>query len=454
MAQAVDFARTGLPADPIEDFFENGAIGLHLLDADGVVLRANRADMRLLGYPPDEFIGRPISDFHVDPTAVEDMFARLMRGEALDRYRAQLRAKDGSIKHVLVSSSVCRDEAGRFRNTRCFTVDITERVAAEAALQEAQQRLAATYENALAVIAEVDRGGQFVRVNAQFESLTGYPRDALLGLTLFDLTHPDDAPAEQAEYTAQVRGEIDRYGTEKRIVRADGRTLWVQVMSSSVRDPGGEFLYGVRVVHDVTDRRLAEERTRLLLNELNHRVKNALATAQSLATQTARHATDVPDFMARFEGRLVALSKAHDHLTRRNWENASLAGIVEAELELHGGAARGLIATGPDVALPARTALSLSMAFHELATNAVKYGALSTPSGRIEVSWTLERDPNLRPVVVRLAWVEIGGPVPSPGAGGFGSRFLKAMARETGGEAELVFDPAGVCWRHAFPIES
>ncbi|MEA2998916.1 MAG: hypothetical protein QOK17_749 [Sphingomonadales bacterium] len=166
----------------LEDFFENGTVGLHLVGSDGTILKANRADFEPLGYTADEYIGRPITEFHADEGVIQDILARLAQGEKLDKYRARLRAKDGSLRHVEISSSVCFRE-GEFANTRCFTVDVTEKVRAEEALREAQERLAATYESVLAGIAEVDSSGRFVRVNEAFCAITGFSRDELLSRT-------------------------------------------------------------------------------------------------------------------------------------------------------------------------------------------------------------------------------------------------------------------------------
>ncbi len=437
----------------LEDFFENGAIGLHLVGPDGVILRTNKAELALLGYAPEEYVGRNIADFHADPETIADILRRLSRGETLDRYPARLKAKDGSIRHVQISSSVCFDESGRFRNTRCFTVDVTDRLQAERELQEAQQRLAATYEHAIVGISEADAGGRYLRTNEGLSRITGYSKDELLQTTFLAITHPDDIDADRELYARQVKGELERYSLEKRYVRADGSVIWVHVMSSTVHDGEGRFLYAVRVVHDVTERKVAEDRQRVLINELNHRVKNTLTTVQSFARQTARRASGVDDFMRHFEGRLMALSKAHDRLTRRNWEDASLVEIVREELALHGGAERGLVADGPDVALTPNAALALSMAFHELGTNAVKYGALSVPSGRVAIVWTVARDNHGRPHRVDLQWAESGGPqVVTPGRRGFGSRLLQAMAAEVGGKARLAFAPNGLRWKISFQV--
>jgi PAS domain S-box-containing protein len=128
------------PEEPsLEDFFENGALALHIVGPDGAILRANRAELEMLGYSADEYVGRNIGDFHADEASIADILTRLTCGETLDKHPARLRAKDGSIRHVLISSSVCFDSQGRFLNTRCFTIDVTE----QRRLEEARDLLVA-----------------------------------------------------------------------------------------------------------------------------------------------------------------------------------------------------------------------------------------------------------------------------------------------------------------------
>ncbi|HYE28650.1 MAG TPA: PAS domain S-box protein [Allosphingosinicella sp.] len=435
----------------LDDFFENGTIGLHLVGRDGTILRANRADFEPLGYSADEYIGQPITRFHADPDTIEDILRRLSAGEKLDKYPARLRAKDGSIRHVHISSSVCFRE-GEFVNTRCFTVDVTDKVKAEEALRDAQERLATTFETALAGIAEVDSEGRFLRVNEAFSRITGYGRDELLELDIFRITHPDDEPKERRHFARQVAGDAGQYLDEKRCVTKDGRLIWVEVLSATVPNGEGGFGYGVRTIVDVTERKLAEEQKKLLLDELNHRVKNTLATVQALAAHTARNATSAEDFRRRFEPRLLALSAAHDRLTQNDWRGCSLVDIVTGELSAHGAEAPRLSARGRDLILPPRACLSLSMALHELATNAAKYGALSVPDGRIDVRWSVADDPS-RPETLNLEWAESGGPpVAEPDSEGFGSRLLRVTAAELGGEMETAFAPAGFRWKLSMPL--
>jgi PAS domain S-box-containing protein len=434
----------------LEDFFENGTVGLHLVGSDGIILKANRADFEPLGYTADEYVGRSITEFHADSHVIEDILTRLTGGERLDKYRARLRARDGSLRHVEISSSVCfRD--GEFVNTRCFTVDVTAKVQAEEALREAKERLAATYESVLAGIAEVDAQGRFLRVNEAFCTISGYSRDALLEKSIADITHPDDREREAEKLAAQVKGEVDHYESEKRYVRADGAVIWVAVTSSTVSDAAGGFAYGVRMVQDITERVDGDRQKKLLLNELNHRVKNTLSTVQALVTQTARSCTTAAEFRSRFEPRLLALSAAHDRLTRNEWLGVRLEEIVEEELGVHRTDDRSLTAEGPSLVLPPKTSLSLSLALHELATNAAKYGSLSVPGGAVAVTWEFE-DGADGARLLRIAWRESGGPAAlPPQSSGFGTRLLKVTAAELGGRLDADYTPSGLHWTLRFP---
>lgn len=193
------------------------------------------------------------------------------------------------------------------------------------------------------------------------------------------------------------------------------------------------------------------EHQRLLIDELNHRVKNTLATEQSIAAQTLRNAATTEEARDALETRLLGLSRAHDVLTRENWEGANLSDIVAqaiAPFDPQGG--ERFHVEGPGVRLLPRTALALAMAFQELATNAVKYGALSSPRGCVEIVWTLrESTPNLW---LDLRWSERNGPkVERPKRRGFGSRLIeRSLARDLDGRVEIAFVPAGVtCTVHA-----
>lgn len=284
----------------LEDFFENSAVALHLVGVDGTILRANRAELELLGYSAEEYIGRDIAAFHADEDTIRDILARLSRGEKLEQYPARLVAKDGSLKHVLITSNTqfCN---GDFVNTRCFTLDVTNWKLAQEKLREQDQRLAATYEHADIGIAESDAYGRLLRVNEPLCSITGYSREELLERTFFDNTHTEDQEPDRTYYRRQIAGELPHYAVEKRYVRKDGEVVWVIVNASSVRDDYGGFRYGVRVVEDITERKLAEQR----LRESEHRFRDLINSLPA-----AVYTTDV-------EGRITFYNQAAVELAGR-----------------------------------------------------------------------------------------------------------------------------------------
>jgi two-component sensor histidine kinase/CHASE1-domain containing sensor protein len=206
---------------------------------------------------------------------------------------------------------------------------------------------------------------------------------------------------------------------------------------------------------EVAARKRSEERRKLLLDELNHRVKNTLATVQSVAAQSLRNAPDLKTGRKDFEARLMALSEAHNLLTRDNWRGADLADLAKVELAPYdGGRKERVTLLGEPVWLSPNTAVALGMAFHELATNAAKHGALSGEKGQVKVQWTVDRSGEA-PDRVSIVWREAGGPpVSAPDRKGFGSRLiLSGLAHQLKGDVSLVFEPDGVSCSIAFNMD-
>ncbi len=186
-------------------------------------------------------------------------------------------------------------------------------------------------------------------------------------------------------------------------------------------------------------------------------MKNTLATVQSLASQTARGAPTPAAFREGFEGRLIALSKAHDQLTMHHWESADLRNLLSGSLAPYAGAGpERVVLRGEDIELRPRAVLTLAMVIHELTTNAAKYGALSVPGGRIEVAWQPLGPEGERRPLLRIDWIEQGGPpVTAPQNRGFGSKLIEgSIAAEQGGSARLVFEPAGLRCQIDIPLEA
>ena len=243
---------------------------------------------------------------------------------------------------------------------------------------------------------------------------------------------PDDMARRTEILERALRGESD-YAAEYQI-RDSGR--WLQVRGRLIHSRSGKPIKLAGVITDVTDRHQAfaalatsEHRQRLLINELNHRVKNTLATIQSIAALTARRSASVEDFMRLFEARLIALSDTHNLLTANGWERAGLRDLVLQEFRPY--AEDQLRMQGPEVTLEAEQALSMGLILHELVTNAAKYGALSNPDGaggQVDVTWSGVSDDGL----VVLDWIEHGGPtITAPTQSGFGSRLIDTSIRTT-----------------------
>lgn len=204
--------------------------------------------------------------------------------------------------------------------------------------------------------------------------------------------------------------------------------------------------------HEIAERKRVEEHQRLLLAELNHRVRNTLAIVQSIAGQTLRHSNSAASFRAGFEARIMALSEAHNLLTDSNWEGASVQVIVDRVLKVYSDerGARHDIDAESDIRLGPNSAVTLVMALHELATNAAKYGALSNATGRVRISWHVEHGEAMRRLHVR--WEETGGPkVKKPTRRGFGSRLIQGLAADTGGEAKIEFASSGLICEFDLP---
>jgi two-component sensor histidine kinase len=255
----------------------------------------------------------------------------------------------------------------------------------------------------------------------------------------FDRIHADDLGAvREALERCFEKGEP--FNAEYRIRRADtGEERWLQSHGNRIAPGARRGWRAVGVSVDITERKQWERRQDLLVNELNHRVKNTLAIIQSIAHQSFRPGVDPAAARTDFESRLAALSAAHDLLTKANWEGASLRRVVADALAAAAQPAR-ISTSGPDLALAPKTAVSLAMALHELSTNALKYGALSNDGGFVTVGWSTDGGR------LRLEWRETGGPpVTRPTRRGFGSRMIeRGLAAELAGTVTIDYAPSGL----------
>lgn len=388
-----------------------------------------------------------------------------------DRFVAEyrLRGEGGEWRWFSAQALPARELGGRITRWIGAATDVTDLIAARVALENqvmaeaAARQAAVAAAEALAASEERFRrfaeaspdvlwiadgpGRRYDYVSPAFERIWGASRGDLLANPRLWAASID--PDDRAR-VAEARGEAGEspfvgFDCEYRILRADGQERWIREIGFPVLDAAGRLARRGGFARDVTAAKQAEERQSLLIAELNHRVKNTLATVQSLALQTARGLATPSDplrrFLAEFQARLLALSRAHDILTARTWSGAMLDEVVAAALSPWRPAEAGVkprieVEGGPPVWLPPKAVLGLSLGLHELATNALKHGSLTVPAGRVVFGWTSEPDQG-----VRLRWLERGGPTPKPPEHqGFGTRLLqRGLPGELGPGSTVVF---------------
>ena len=293
--------------------------------------------------------------------------------------------------------------------------------------------------------------GSWLRINDKLCNIVGYSREELLKMTFQDITHPDDLDGNLELYEKLRNGEIEGYNLEKRYYRRDGALIWVRLTTSSQKNASGEMEFCIAVIEDITSEKEHQQHLNIMAGELQHRVKNTLATVQAIARMSLPE--DTPGKEA-FVSRILALSRSHDLLLADNWSGAAIADIVEQAIHPFGGTEGGrIMVSGPDCKLSSRTSLALSMALNELGTNAVKYGALSGDRGMINIRWDFPSA--TEKTRLEFSWQETGGPeVSPPQRRGFGTTLIeRALASEMQGETAVKYLPSGVIFRCSFPVE-
>jgi len=351
------------------------------------------------------------------------------------------------------------DESGKPAGVLAIVVETTgvivaerRRAAAEARVSHSEERFRALVNATSDVVYRMSPDWTEMRAldGRGFLADTESPSVAWLDEYLF--------AEDQAAILGAIGEAIDKrevFQLEHRLRQVDGSVGWTLSRAIPLLNEAGDVVEWFGAASDVTARREAEDHLRLVINELNHRVKNNLAMIQAIGAQTFRNAVDLPKAQASFTARLQALAKANDLLTNEHWVDASMQEAIQSALSPHRPDDRTrCIIAGPSVRLSAKTAISLSMAFHELATNAVKYGAWSNDAGKVSVTWQVEAVDDVRRL--RLEWRESGGPpVTAPDRRGFGSRLIeRGLAAELEGEVKMTFEPEGLTCRVEAPLRA
>jgi len=421
--------------------YEQGILASHL-DLEGRIVHANRAAVEDLGFARADIIGKPMweVDWWYTPEAREWIRNAFERAATGTPFRGELsyELRNGEHRVADLSFVPIKDESGRVTAVFVPGMDTTDRA----------RQYRATFENAGVGIAHLSPDMRWLRVNRTFARIVGHSPDELIGMSVHDITHPDDLEASRAEARRLKREDADGYELEQRYVRKDGTPVWVNITGTAVRGNDGSLDHYVSVIQDVSERRHAEEQNRLLLREMNHRSKNLLSLVQAVARQTA--ASDPDDFVERFSDRIRAIAANQDLLVRTSWKGVDVDDLVSAQLahfsDLMG---RRINVGGPSLRVNGAAAQAIGMALHELATNASKYGALSTDAGNVDIDWGVDADR------FKMNWIERNGPkVTVPKHRGFGTTVMEAIASQAvDGAVEIDYDPKGVAWHLTCPAD-
>lgn len=444
---------------------------LTIVAASDAYLRATRKDEQIIGQPLFAAFPDSGANQQAGARALRQSFARVLangKADGMAPLRYDLVGADGGVEVRFWSpiNAPVFGEDGELRWLVHRVSDVTSAVQEaapqarifelESELLDTAQRLAqsnaALRQSEARLRLALDIGGMAVW---QFLIADGLPTitpelNRLIGFSSDHATTLEEVRAGFVDEDQTIRhAAIRAWESGARVFEhqfryrrhGDGRFVWLHLRAEIICDAGGQPREVLGVLEDVTERVTVEDRQRTLINELNHRVKNNLALAQSIAVRTFR-GEGCETALSRFIDRLIGLAATHDLLTRTDWQGADILEVIEGSLRGLGVSAGRRTLHGPQTRLSPDMAVSLSLALHELGTNAIKYGALSNDAGHIELSWSLQ------PGRLSIVWQETGGPtVAEPRRRGFGSQLLSRIFTSLGGSTTLEYHPRGLICR-------
>jgi PAS domain S-box-containing protein len=430
--------------------FDVSSVGKIEVDpASARFLRANAAMCKFVGYSQAELLARTVPDItHPDDRDRDrEMCRRLVAGKstAFDVEKRYIH-KNGNVVWARTTVNVVRDGAGRPLRNIAVIQDLNARKQAEHDLQASKDRLQLALDAAQLGWWRYDPFRRVFSADARTQEVFDVDKNEATLEEIVNLVHPDDVERVLTALEARLDPiNPSRSATEFRLRRARGEVRWAETLGRAYFEGVGHERRAVRVVGtvaDITARKEREEKEHLLMREINHRAKNMLSVVHTIARQTAAKSPE--DFIERFSERIQALSANQDLLVRNAWNGVEIEDLVCAQLALFADLIGSRIAVhGPKLRLKTACAQAIGLVLHELATNAGKYGALSTNRGRVDVSWGAEGDTFI------MSWSERDGPpVSAPKQRGFGTEVVGAMAEySVDGTVDLHYAPSGVTWR-------
>jgi PAS domain S-box-containing protein len=459
-------------------------------DLDGIIVSWNRGAERLFGYSADEIVGKPVLTLIPKERQGEepDILARIRRGERIDHYETVRQRKNGTRVDISLTVSPVRDGSGRIVGASKIARDVTEQKRAAHALDRRASEQAALYQftdklfraqslddihdAALETILQAIRcerasillfDGAGVMRFVRWCCLSDGYRQAVEGHSPWTpaVSNPapiwiDDVASADIEESLKQTVATEGIGALAFIpLMAQGRLIgkFMVYYDKPHAFAGAEIDLAVTIARQLgfsIERVRAEQKRDLLIAELNHRVKNTLATVVAISHQSFAKGRSPEEAHRSFERRVRALAQTHGRLAEASWSGVSLEMLIEDETAPYRGERGNVRLAGPQIQLNPKSAVSLGMAFHELTTNAAKYGALSSKEGRLEVTWSVSTDRELR-----VRWRESSGPsVQTPQRSGFGRLLLeRALRADLDADVRLDFAPAGLECIMTFPLD-
>jgi PAS domain S-box-containing protein len=418
------------------------------IDASRRYRYVNHAYEAWFGHAREDIVGRSMEEVLGAAALAEarPFVDRVLAGERVT-YQRMLPYKDAGSRYVSADYTPDRDDEGRVRGFFALVQDITGVKEAE----RSHAHLSAIIASSGDAIYCYDFEGRIISWNRSAEELFGYTEQEVLGRGVEIILPVGETDEVRTRIIPVVRAGGSIKNVETTRVRRGGLAFPALLTASPVRDPTGAPIAVSIIARDITEQRQREEHVRQLLREVNHRSKNMLAVVQAVARRTA--VTSPKDFLRHFEERIHALAVSQDLIVSNDWAGVRMADLVHLQLgHLRESIDERIAITGPDLTLKPNAAQMLGIVFHELGTNAVKYGALATDGGRVSVTWSIESEPHGRRSLA-IEWIESGGPaVAPPKRRGFGSVVLERMATASlGGLAVMDFREGGVSWRFRAP---
>lgn len=427
-------------------------VAVYTTDIDGNITFYNDAAADLWGHRPELGSSRWCGSWRLywpDGRSLAHgdcpMAVTLREGVAVRGVEAVAERPDGTRVPFMPYPTLLRDASGEVTGAINLLVDLGERKRSEID----SERLAAIVSSSDDAIISKTLDGQITSWNSGATRVFGYEPEEMIGQSILRLIPPELRYEEEEIISKLRRGErIEHFDTQR--VAKDGSRVNVSLTVSPLRDRSGMIVGASKVARDITERKHNEDMQRLLFEELNHRVKNTLATIQSIASQSLQRSTNPEEFVASFNGRVQALARAHDILVRGKMKGAEVSQLLREQVVLGAPDGTRIAVAGPHVMLDVRGAVQLALVLHELATNARKYGALSVATGRLSVSWDLQAAAKRQ---LLLEWKESGVPdLRAPDSRGFGTTLIERSLEANGGEASIRYGADGLACSIRLPL--